>query len=97
MALYIALNNFTDQGVRNIKDTAKRSDAVRDMAKKLGVTVKEVFWTMGSYDTVIVFDAPDDAAAAAVVASIGAAGNLRTMTLRAFSQAEINEVLAKMA
>lgn len=97
MALYIALNNFTDQGVRNIKDTAKRSDAVRDMAKKLGVTVKEVFWTMGSYDTVIVFDAPDDASAAAVVASIGAAGNLRTMTLRAFSQAEINEVLAKMA
>jgi len=97
MALYIALNNFTDQGVRNIKDTAKRSDAVRDMAKKLGVTVKEVFWTLGSYDTVIVFDAPDDASAAAVVASIGAAGNLRTMTLRAFSQAEITEVVAKLA
>jgi len=97
MALYIALNNFTDQGVRNIKDTTNRSDAVRDMAKKHGVTVKEVFWTLGSYDTVIVFDAPDDASAAAVVASIGAAGNLRTTTLRAFSQAEIKEVIAKLA
>lgn len=97
MALYIALNNFTDQGVRNIKDTTSRSDAVRDMAKKHGVTVKEVFWTLGSYDTVIVFDAPDDASAAAVVASIGAAGNLRTTTLRAFSQAEIKEVIAKLA
>ena len=97
MATYIALTNFTDQGIRTAKDTTKRADAVKKVAKKFGVTVKEFYWTLGSYDTVIVFDAPDDASAAAVVASIGAAGNLRTTTLRAFSQAEIKEVIAKLA
>ena len=96
MAMYIVLVNFTDQGVRHIKDTTKRADAIREMAKKFGVTAKEFYWTLGSYDVVDIFDAPDDASMAAFLASFGAAGNVRTQTLRAFSQADMNGILAKL-
>lgn len=96
MAIYIVLNNFTDQGIRNIKDTTKRADAVREMAKKFGVTTKEIYWTLGSYDIVDIFEAPDDASMAALLASIGAAGNVRTLTLRAFSEADMTGILAKL-
>ncbi|MDV6345378.1 GYD domain-containing protein [Nitrosomonas sp. Is37] len=96
MAVYIVLNNFTDQGIRNIKDTTKRANAIREMAKKFGVITKEIYWTLGSYDIVDIFEAPDDASMAALVASIGAAGNVRTLTLRAFSEADMNGILAKL-
>ena len=96
MAIYIVLVNFTDQGVRNIKDTTKRGDAIRDMAKKFGVTAREFYWTLGSYDVIDIFDAPDDASMAAFLASFGAMGNARTQTLRAFSQSEMNGILAKV-
>ena len=96
MAMYVALVNFTDQGVRNLKDTTKRADAAKEMAKKFGVTFKELYWTLGSYDEVIVFDAPDDASMASCLASVGSLGNIRTQTLRAFSQAEMKGILAKL-
>lgn len=96
MAIYIVLVNFTDQGVRNIKDTTKRGDAIRDMAKKFGVTAKEFYWTLGSYDVIDIFDALDDASMAAFLAAFGAMGNARTQTLRAFSQADMSGILAKL-
>lgn len=96
MAIYISLNNFTDQGIRSFKDTTKRADAIREMAKKFGVTLKEIYWTLGSYDSVGIFEAPDDASMAAFLASVGALGSIRTQTLRAFSQADVNGILAKM-
>lgn len=96
MAIYIVLVNFTDQGIRNVKDTTKRADAARELAKKFGVTFKELYWTLGNYDEVIIFEAPDDASMAAFLASIGALGNVRTQTLRAFSQADVNGILAKL-
>jgi uncharacterized protein with GYD domain len=96
MVIYIVLNNFTDQGIRTLKDTTKRADAIREMSKKFGVTVKELYWTLGNYDIVELFEAPDDASMAALLASIGALGNVRTQTLRAFSQAEMNGILAKL-
>lgn len=96
MAIYIVLNNFTDQGIRNIKDTTKRADTLREMANKFGVTTREIYWTLGSYDIVDIFEAPDDASMAALLASIGAAGNVRTLTLRAFSEADMNGILAKL-
>lgn len=96
MATYISLTNFTDQGIRNVKDTTKRADAVKEAAKKFGVTAKEFYWTLGSYDLVVVFDAPDDASMTALGLSIGAAGNVRTQTLRAFSKDEMTKILAKM-
>ena len=97
MATYIALSRFTDQGIRSVKDTTKRADAVKALAKKFGATAKEFFWTLGSYDVVAVFEAPDDASITALGLAIGAAGNVRTQTLRAFSAEEMNGVLAKLA
>ena len=97
MAIYIVLTNFTDQGIRNVKETTKRADAVREAAKKFGVTLKECFWTLGNYDLVLIFEAPDDASMTAVGLSIGAAGNVRTQTLRAFSKEDMNGILAKLA
>ena len=88
--------NFTEQGFRNIKDTIKRGDAIRDMAKKFGVTAKEYYWTLGSYDVIDIFDAPDDASMAAFLAAFGAMGNARTQTLWAFSQDEMKGILAKL-
>jgi uncharacterized protein with GYD domain len=97
MATYIALTTFTDQGIRNVKDSTKRADAVKEAAKKFGVTAKEFYWTLGSYDLVAIFDAPDDASMTAMGLAIGSAGNVRTQTLRAFSKDEMNKILAKLA
>ena len=96
MAIYIVLVHFTDQGIRNIKDTTKRGDAITEMAKKFGVTAKGYYCTFGRYDVIDFFDAPDDASMAAFLASFGAMGNARTETLRAFSQADMNGILAKL-
>jgi uncharacterized protein with GYD domain len=97
MATYIALSSFTDQGIRSVKDTTKRFEAVREMGKKHGVTVKDIYWTLGSYDLVGIFEAPDDAAFTAFGLSIGMGGNIRTQTLRGFSKDEMNSVLARLA
>lgn len=97
MATYLVLVNFTDQGIRNVKDTTKRAEAVREMASTFGVEAKEFYWTLGSYDVVAVFEAPDDAAMTAVGLTIGQAGNVRTQTLRAFSKAEMEGILSRLA
>jgi uncharacterized protein with GYD domain len=96
MATYIVLSNFTDQGIRNVKDTTKRADAAKEMAAKFGVTTKEFYWTLGTFDVVVVCEAKDDAAATAFGLAIGSAGNVRTQTLRAFTRDEMNAVLSKL-
>jgi uncharacterized protein with GYD domain len=96
MATYIVLTNFTEQGIRSVKETTKRADGVKEQARKFGVTAKEFYWTLGSYDVVVMFDAPDDASMTALGLAIGAQGNVRTQTLRAFSRDEMNGILAKL-
>jgi uncharacterized protein with GYD domain len=96
MATYIVLSSFTEQGIRSIRDTTKRADAVREAARKFGVTAREFYWTMGAHDVVVIFDAPDDASMTALTMAIGALGNVRTQTMRAFSREEMNGVLAKL-
>jgi uncharacterized protein with GYD domain len=96
MATYIVLVSFTDQGIRAVKDTTKRADAVKSMAAKFGVTAKEFFWTLGRFDLVTIFDAPDDASMTALGLALGMAGNVRTETLRAFSRDEMTKVLGKL-
>lgn len=96
MATYIILGNFTDQGIRNVKDTGKRAEALRATAKKLGATVKDIYWTLGAYDTVAIVDAPDEATITALGLSIGALGNVRTQTLRAFSADEMGKILGRI-
>ncbi len=95
MATFIVLASFTDQGIRSVKETTKRADAAREHAKKMGITMKNIHWTIGSYDLVIEFDAPDDATMAAFTMATGAAGNIRTQTLRAFSRDEVAGIVAK--
>lgn len=97
MATYIALSSFTDQGIRNVKDSTKRADAVKEAAKKYGAKMTQIYWTLGHYDLVAIIEAPDDTSATAFALAIGTAGNVRTQTLRAFSKEEMNGILAKMA
>jgi len=97
MVTYIALSSFTDQGIRSVKDTTKRADAVKEVAKKFGASMTQIYWTLGRYDLVAIIEAPDDKSATAFSLAIGAAGNLRTETLRAFSKEEMNGILGKMA
>jgi uncharacterized protein with GYD domain len=96
MATYIVLGNYTDQGIRSIKDTLKRMDTVKKMAKKSGVTMKETFWALGAYDMVSIFEAPDDLSMTAFNLSVGTLGNIRTQTLRAFSAADMTKILGKV-
>jgi uncharacterized protein with GYD domain len=96
MATYIVLTSFTDQGIRNIKDSTKRADAVKEMAQKMGATMKDIYWTDGRYDLVVTFEAPDDATITAVALAIGSKGNVRTETLRAFSKDEFARIVAKL-
>jgi len=96
MANYIILAGFTDQGIRNIKETTTRADAFRDTAKKMGVTVREIYWTLGQYDIVTVVDAADEASATALALAIGSGGNVRTQLLRAFNQNEMKGILGKL-
>jgi len=96
MVTYVVLAKFTDQGVRNAKDSPKRADAYKQMAKTCGVTVKEILWTQGRYDVVTIVDAPDEAAAMSLSLSLGALGNVRTETLRAFSAGEMTKIVGNM-
>jgi uncharacterized protein with GYD domain len=95
MATFIVLGQFTDQGIRKIKATSERADAAKKLAEKFGVKVREIFWTIGRYDLALIVEAPDDETMMALGMSFGKLGNVRTETLRAFSQAEIDEILKK--
>lgn len=96
MATYITLGNFTEQGIRDVKETTKRAEAVKGAAKKLGVNMKDIYWTMGQYDVIATFESPDDVSVSALALAIGAAGNIRGQTLRAYSKEEMNVVLKKI-
>lgn len=96
MPTYICLTSFTDQGIRNVKDTMKRTDGVAELGKKMGVKVVNIYWTLGAHDVVAIFEAPDDATFTAFGLAIGSAGNVRTQTLRAFPRGEMEDVLKKM-
>lgn len=96
MATYVALVNFTDQGVRHIRQTTERARALVNAARHLGVEIKDLYWTLGQFDAVFTAEAPDDETMAAFAASMASLGNIRTQTLRAFSADEMNRILAKL-
>ena len=96
MPTYISLVQFTDKGIQAAKQTTQR---VTDWAAKvqpMGVSIKQMYWTLGHYDQVCVFDAPDDETAASVLLAADLLGNIRTQTLRAFTASEMEKILAKM-
>jgi uncharacterized protein with GYD domain len=96
MSTYIVLANFTEKGVHDVKDTVGRSDKFKDMAKKAGVIVKDMYWTLGPTDVVVICEAADDAAATALSMSVAARGYVRTQTLRAFNAAEVGKILERL-
>jgi uncharacterized protein with GYD domain len=96
MVTYVVLAKFTDQGIRNAKESPKRAEAFRQLAKTLEVTVKDIFWTQGRYDIVTIVEAPDESSAMSLNFSLGALGNVRTESLRAFSAAEMTTIVGKM-
>jgi uncharacterized protein with GYD domain len=97
MARYIMLVNWTDQGIRNVKDSPKRLEAARGAAKGVGAEIKDFYMTMGDHDMVVVVDAPADEAMAKFALVLGVAGNVRTKTLKAFSETEYRAIIGSLA
>ena len=93
MATFIALLDFTEQGIRNIKDSPHRADEFNALAERAGARVVGQYWTIGSHDGVLILEAPNDQVAASILLALGAAGNVRTTTLRAFEWADAQELI----
>jgi uncharacterized protein with GYD domain len=97
MPRYVVLVNWTEQGIRNVKETLQRTDSGGDLAEKHGLKLEQAYWTVGPYDMVTIFEAPDDEALSAHLLEIGSLGNVRTTTLRAYSEQEMSAILQRLA
>src|ERR687898_3540367 len=97
MPTYVVLMNWTDQGIRSVKDTVQRRDQANALAQKHGASIEEVYWTVGPYDLVTIVEAPDDKSATAMLLELATAGNLRTTTLRAYDREEMSGVLQRLS
>jgi uncharacterized protein with GYD domain len=95
MATYIVLIDWTEQGVGRFQDTVDRYESARSQFESMGVTFKDLYWTMGGHDIVSIVDAPDDETLSAAVLTLSSQGNLRTTTLRAFSADVMRGVISK--
>ena len=96
MATYILLANYTEQGLKGIKDTGQAHRERQGAGQEGGLTMKESYWTLGTYDVVAVFEAPDDESMTAFSLSVAKLGNVKTQTLRAFSAKDMGGIVAKM-
>ncbi len=96
MATYIGLLNYTDQGIRNVKDSPDRAAAARKLIRDMGGDMTALYLTMGTYDLVVIIEAPSDAVVAKFVLALGSAGNVRTTTLRAFNEAEYRSIIESL-
>lgn len=97
MATYISTLKFTEKGISGIRESPKRAAAFKSAAKKLGVKVTGEYWTLGSFDGVIIFEAADDEAATVAMLALSSHGNVHTSTARAFTPAEMTGIIEKMA
>jgi uncharacterized protein with GYD domain len=96
MAKYVATIKFTPQGVAAIKDTGKRANAFKSAARKLGVKVTDLYWTLGPFDGLLVMEADDEQSVTSALLQLAAQGNVQTQTARAFNANEIEEILGRM-
>ena len=96
MVTYVGLMTFTDKGVQTIKDTTKRAAAAKEAAKKFGVNMREVLWTMGEFDLVSIIEAEDEQALAAFSLATATQGNVRFHSLRAYTSSDMDAILAKL-
>lgn len=97
MTTYIALVNYTDLGIRQIKESPKRLDTAKELLRGMGGELKSFYMTMGAHDIVAVYEAPDDAVAARFSLLLGRMGNVRTTTLKAFPESAFREIVASLA
>jgi uncharacterized protein with GYD domain len=96
MPTFIATVKFTPQGVAAIKDTGKRANAFKSTAKKLGVKVTNLYWTLGRFDGLVIMEADDEQSVTAAMLQLAAQGNVQTQTARAFNAAEIEKIVARL-
>lgn len=96
MATFITSIKYTQQGIKGIDDTTKRAAALKASAKKFGAKVKEIYWTLGDHDGMLIFEAADDETATTLLLHLGSLGNVHTTTVRAFTAAEMDKILAKV-
>jgi uncharacterized protein with GYD domain len=96
MATFISTLKFTDQGIQNIKDTCERAEAFKAAAESMGAKVRNIYWTLGPFDGVAVFDAPDDETATALMLQVGSKGSVQTQTCRAYQAVEMQLILDKL-
>ena len=97
MATYVVLLNWTDQGIRTVKETVARADAAAETMEQLGGKLKQIYWTLGAHDIVTIIEAPDDETATAIALASSSQGNVRTTTLRAFDREEVNAIIGKLS
>jgi uncharacterized protein with GYD domain len=96
MATFVTSIKFTQQGIKGIDETTKRAAAVKASAKKMGVRVKDIYWTLGEHDGLLIFEAADDETATTFLLHLGASGNVHTTTMRAFTASEMDKILTKV-
>ncbi len=96
MPHYVLLVNWTDQGIRNVKGTLERTDAVAKLAEKHGGRLVQSYWTVGPYDLVAIGEAPDDESATAFALELGSVGNVRTTTMRAYDREEMSGIVQSL-
>ena len=96
MPTFVVLAEFTDQGIRNVKETISRAESFKQMAAMAGIKIKNMYWTLGRHDLIAICDVPDDESATALSLSVSSRGNVRCETLRAFSFDEMKNILTKM-
>jgi uncharacterized protein with GYD domain len=95
MATYVSLINWTDQGIKNFRDTTQRAEDFTKLVERSGGRVRELLWTVGQYDIVSIVEFPDDEAGVAALLRVGSAGNIRSNTLRAFNAGEMSGIIGR--
>ena len=96
MATYIMLMSYTDQGIRNVKSSPKRADAARFMAKSCGAEVKDIYRTLGAYDLILTVEAAEDEAVARFSLALASIGNVRAITLKAFTEEQYRQIIESL-
>ncbi len=96
MPTYISLSNWTDQGIRNVRDTLQRADRVDQLGQKYGVRMERLYWTVGPHDIVSILEAPDEESVSAFALELGASGSVRTTILRAYEREEMSGIIERL-
>jgi uncharacterized protein with GYD domain len=96
MPTYVSLFNWTDQGIRNVRDTVQRYERSQELQDKHGVSLEVIYWTIGPYDIVAIAEASDEESITAFLLELASAGNLRTTTLRAYDRGEMSRILDRL-